>query len=94
MLSNMPAQLRAASATVGVALETLHAAPGSPAVLGAVDQAAAAVAVLTPDLTGQALRRLVIDIEHCHRSGVAHSPQLETDLRAAMLALLTDPRWV
>jgi hypothetical protein len=92
MLSSMAAQLRAAATTVGVALDMLRTAPGSPAVLGAVDQAAAAVAVLTPDLTGQALRRLVIDIEHCHRSGVAHSPRLETDLRAAMLALLIDPR--
>jgi hypothetical protein len=62
-------------------------------VLG-VDQAAAPVAVLTPDLTGQTPRRLVIDIEHCHRSGVARSPRLETNLGAAMLALLTDPRWM
>jgi hypothetical protein len=63
-------------------------------VTGAVDQAGAAVAVAEPDLTAQVLQRLVVTIEHCHRAGLAHSPQLQTARRAAAVALQVDPRWV
>jgi hypothetical protein len=92
MLGVMPAQLRAAAEAVGVALDALRAAPESPAVRGAVDQATAAVAVLTPDLTAQALRCLVLDIEACHLAGVAESPRLAAALRLAAVALHIDPR--
>ncbi|QJY51154.1 hypothetical protein [Pseudonocardia broussonetiae] len=90
----MPDDLRAAVEAVAVALDALRAAPGAVAVIGAVDQAAAAVAVLEPDLTGQVLQQLVLTIEHGHRVGLAHSPQLERAYRAAAVALQIDPRWV
>jgi hypothetical protein len=54
----MPNDLRAAVEAVAVALDVLHADPGSVAVIGAVDQAAAAVAALGPDRTGLVLQRL------------------------------------
>jgi hypothetical protein len=90
----VPGDLPAAVEAVAVALDLLRVAPAGVAVIGAVDQAGAAVAVLEPDLTGQVLRRLVVTIGHCHRAGVAESPQLEVACRAAALALQIDLRWV
>lgn len=47
--------MRAAVAAVAVALAALQAAPAGAGVLAALDQAAAEVAVLRPDLTAQVL---------------------------------------
>ena len=49
---------------VAVALDALCAAPDSAAVIGAINQAGAAMAVLKPDLTGQDLQQLLVTIEH------------------------------
>jgi hypothetical protein len=89
----VPDDLRAAVEAVAAALDAFCAAPDSVAVIGAVDQAAAAVAVLEPDLTGEVLRRLVAAIARCHRAGLADSPQLRTARRRAAVALQIDPRW-
>jgi hypothetical protein len=86
--------LYAAVEAVVVALEALRAAPHSVAVTAALDQAAAAAALLEPDLTGQVLQRLVGTIERCHRVGRASSPQLEAACRAAAVALQINPRCV
>lgn len=94
MLGVVPDDLRAAVEAVAVALAALRAAPGAVAVIGAVDQAGAAVAVLEPDLTRQVLQQLVVTIEHCRRAGLAESPQLEIARRAAAAALQIDLRWV
>jgi hypothetical protein len=56
--------------------------------------AAAAAALLEPDLTGQVLQLLAGTIERCHRVGRASLPQLQAACRAAEMALQIDPRWV
>lgn len=90
----MSDQLRAAVEAVAVALDALRAASTSVAVTAALDQARAAAGALEPDPTGQVLARLVERIEHCHRAGLGHSPQLESACRAAAVALRIDLRWV
>jgi hypothetical protein len=90
----VPDELRAAVDAVAVALAALRAAPAGAGVLAAVDQSAAEVAALEQDLSFLALRRVVIEIEVCHRAGLADSPRLEAACRAARVALLIDPRWV
>ena len=85
--------LRAAIEQVGVALDALRAAPAGAGVLAAVDQAAAAVAALQPDLTVLSLRRTLLEIEMCHRAGLTDSPSLDIALSAVRLALEIDPRW-
>jgi hypothetical protein len=90
----VPDELRAAVDAVAVALAALQAAPAGAGVLATVDQAAAEVAALEQDLTFQALRRVVIEIEACHRAGLADSPRLGVACRAARVALQIDARWV
>jgi hypothetical protein len=63
-------------------------------VVGAVDQAAAAVAALDQDLTAAVLQRLVITISGCHRAGLGHSPELAASCQTVTIALHVDPRWV
>ena len=58
---------------VAVALDALCAAPDSAAVIGAIDQAGAAMAVLKPDLTGQDLQQLLVTIEHLWARNLACS---------------------
>lgn len=87
----MSDELRTAVEAIGVALDALEDAPGSPMVLAAVDQAAAAVATLEPGLTAQTLQRLLAMIAQCHQAGMAHSRQLEAALRAAVVALQIAP---
>jgi hypothetical protein len=86
--------LYAAVEAVAVALDALCAAPHAVAVTAALDQAAAAAALLEPDRTGQVLQLLVGTIERCHRVGRASLPQLQAACRAAEMALQIDPRWV
>jgi hypothetical protein len=87
----VPGDLRSAVDAVAGAVAAL---PGSVAALSAVDQAAAAVAVLEQDLTAEVLQRLASHIEHCRRAGLAHSPMLAAGCRAVGVALLLDPRWM
>jgi hypothetical protein len=86
--------LRSVVDAVAGAVAALRAAPDSVAALSEVDQAAAAVAVLERDLTAEVLQRLVSHIEHCRRTGLAHSPMLAAGCRAVGVALLLDPRWM
>jgi hypothetical protein len=85
-------ELRVAVDAVGVALRALRADAEVVRVGAAVDQASAAVAALGPDLTTQVLQRLLADIEHCHRAGLADSPLVRMSWSAAVAALLADPR--
>jgi sulfur transfer complex TusBCD TusB component (DsrH family) len=94
MLASVSGHLHAAVEAVAVALDALQAAPAGARVLAAVDQAAAETAALKQDLTAQVLRRMVIEIETCHRAELANSPRLEVALTATRLALQIDPRWV
>lgn len=86
--------LRAAVEDIWAALILLRADPRSADLVGVVDQVRAAVAALERDLMAEALRRLLINIEECHRAGMAHSPELEASCRTVTIALLIDPRWV
>jgi hypothetical protein len=74
-----------------VTIALVRDAPRSLAVLGAVDQAAASVAVLKPDLAARARHRLVATLEDCHRVGLTHSPWLEAAYRSTAVALQIDP---
>lgn len=90
----MAAELHKAVEAVAAALDMLGNTPNSVTVTGALDQAAAAVAVLDSDATAAVLQRLVVAIEHCHRAGPARSPQLDAARRRATVVLQNDPRWV
>jgi hypothetical protein len=93
MLGVMAGDLRVAVEQISVALDELRAGPVGGAVLAAIDQAAAAVAALGPDMTVLCLRRTLLEIEACHRDGLTTSPRLEIALSAVRLALQIDPHW-
>jgi hypothetical protein len=90
----VPDDLRGAVEAVAIALDELRTDPGSPAGIGTVGQAAAAVMVLQPNLTREALQQLVVVIDDCHQSGSPNSEQLDAAWRAAATALQTDIRWM
>ena len=87
-----PEDLRVPVEAVAVALSALRTDPTAARVLATLDQAAAEVATRKPDLTAQALLRILTNIEYCHRTGQEHSPQLEMACRTAAIAVQIDPR--
>jgi hypothetical protein len=90
----VPDDLRTAVEAVAVALDELHAEPGSPAATSAVGHAAAAVMVLQSDPTRDALQQLVMVIDDCHQSRSPHSTELERAWGAVAATLQFDVRWM